>query len=370
MENKEETEAVLMKWVNAVEGSFPSPKCEVLRYRPKGTGLSWQWVPHESFKKHSTPFLIKNYEVQFLEEKESIPLEAVIIKCHCTGSLNVKECKQNCDQAEKRKLFINGLPMEEKKGESAEQSILNVIEMLGEPFDPIMALQWAMKAKKQLDQQLQPLPVSTPDASEKYKTVNHHHELTDQHEMVDFGDGEFVANKAAVPLLKALNEVGLRTRSHHIDSQGSGFVCILLDNAEASIQTVSEIHSDRTKYNGKKELLIQWGPSFSTGKDDVSAEVTEEQYFIEHATKYYQDHWADNANSVSSQPVIEAYCFAASKHGKLSAPVLTDKELEEIANKFAGEYSANDLYAKQGNHPKSASFHGFKNGFIKGKSNV
>lgn len=95
-------------------------------------------------------------------------------------------------------------------------------------------------------------------SSDKYKYCNHHHELTDKHQLVDFGDGEFVANKEAIPLLKALNEVGLKTRSHHIDEKEHAWVCILLDNVEIEIKEVFEIDADRTKYNGKKELLIRW----------------------------------------------------------------------------------------------------------------
>ncbi len=91
----------------------------------------------------------------------------------------------------------------------------------------------------------------------KYKYCNHHHELTDQHEIVYFGDGEFVANKKAVPLLKALNELGLRTRTHHVDEQG-GFISILLDNVTIEIKAVNEIDADRDKYNDKKELLLVW----------------------------------------------------------------------------------------------------------------
>lgn len=94
--------------------------------------------------------------------------------------------------------------------------------------------------------------------SDKYKYCNHHHELTDKHQLVDFGDGDFVANKEAIPLLKALNEVGLKTRSHHIDEKEHAWVCILLDNVEIEIKEVFEIDADRTKYNGKKELLIRW----------------------------------------------------------------------------------------------------------------
>ena len=96
------------------------------------------------------------------------------------------------------------------------------------------------------------------EPTEKYKHCNHHHELGDRHEIVDFGDGEFVANKEAIPMLKALNEIGLRTRSHHIDDKEHAWVCILLDNAEIEVKKVFERDADRTKYNDKKELLIRW----------------------------------------------------------------------------------------------------------------
>ena len=96
------------------------------------------------------------------------------------------------------------------------------------------------------------------ESTEIYKFCNHHHEIGDMHEMVNFGDGAFVANKEAIPLLKALNEIGLRTRSHHIDTKSHAWVCILLDNVEIEINEVFEGHADRTKFNGKKELLIKW----------------------------------------------------------------------------------------------------------------
>ena len=93
--------------------------------------------------------------------------------------------------------------------------------------------------------------------TDAYKHCNHYHELTDQHEIVDFGSGEFVANKIAIPLLKALNEQGLKTRTHHVDETG-GFVSILLDNVQVEIRKVGEIHSTRVAYNEKFELLIKW----------------------------------------------------------------------------------------------------------------
>ncbi len=95
--------------------------------------------------------------------------------------------------------------------------------------------------------------------TDKYKFCNHHHELSDDHTVVDFGDGVFVANKAAIPLLKALNEIGLRTRTHHYDGGHHGFIGILLgEGVAAEIRTVNERDADRAKYNGRKEILILW----------------------------------------------------------------------------------------------------------------
>lgn len=91
------------------------------------------------------------------------------------------------------------------------------------------------------------------------KSVNHHHELTDKHEIVDFGDGGFVANKEAIPLLKALHEAGLRTRTHHItEGENHCFISILLDNVQLEIKTVNEKDANRITYNGRPELLIKW----------------------------------------------------------------------------------------------------------------
>ncbi len=90
-----------------------------------------------------------------------------------------------------------------------------------------------------------------PQETDKYKYCNHHHELTDNHEMVTIGGNEFVANKKAIPLLKALNDVGLKTRSHHIDKPDeNAFVCILMDNIHTIIMD--------TLPTGEKQLCIQW----------------------------------------------------------------------------------------------------------------
>ena len=99
---------------------------------------------------------------------------------------------------------------------------------------------------------------SHPRATDKYKGCNHHHELTPDHEIVNFGNGEFVANKMAIPLLKAMNEAGIKTRTHHMDENEHGFISILLDNVRLEIKPVNEADATRTKYNGKYELLISW----------------------------------------------------------------------------------------------------------------
>lgn len=93
----------------------------------------------------------------------------------------------------------------------------------------------------------------------EFVRCNHHHELSDNYEVVDFGDGEFVANKQAVPILKALNDLGLRTRTHHIDDTEHGFFSILLDKRiRFEVKEVFEFDSSRTRHNGKTELLVAW----------------------------------------------------------------------------------------------------------------
>lgn len=97
--------------------------------------------------------------------------------------------------------------------------------------------------------------------TDKYRHFNHHHELTDEHEIVDFGDGEFVANKMAIPLLKALADLGLRTRTHHIDENGGFFSIIIDPKMGVSIRQVLERDSTRTKYDGLTEVLISFRSS-------------------------------------------------------------------------------------------------------------
>lgn len=103
--------------------------------------------------------------------------------------------------------------------------------------------------------------------TDKYKHCNHHHELTSKDEIVDFGDGKFVANKMAVPLLKALNDLGLRTRTHHMDNDG-GFISMLIDDLYINfeIKEIFERDAVRTKYNGKHEILISWSKKNKANK--------------------------------------------------------------------------------------------------------
>jgi hypothetical protein len=98
----------------------------------------------------------------------------------------------------------------------------------------------------------------TPPPSDQFRYCNHHHEIGPDHELVNIGGCEFVANKMAIPLLQALNDAGLITRSHHHDTTGEGFISILLDNVDIEVRTVNESDADRVTFDGKKELLIKW----------------------------------------------------------------------------------------------------------------
>lgn len=83
----------------------------------------------------------------------------------------------------------------------------------------------------------------------EFKHCNHHHELTSDQELVDLGTGEFVADKERIPLLKALNECGLETRTHcYGHKTGVSFVAIKLKNVDIEIR----------RSHGYKELLLTW----------------------------------------------------------------------------------------------------------------
>ena len=96
--------------------------------------------------------------------------------------------------------------------------------------------------------------------TDKHKSCNHHHKLTEDQELVDFGSGEFVADKPMIPLLKALNELGLVTRTHCFGHEHNHpFVSILLENGlEMEVRKVSERDSSRDFPPGTTEILLHW----------------------------------------------------------------------------------------------------------------
>src|SRR5262245_31449523 len=101
--------------------------------------------------------------------------------------------------------------------------------------------------------------VTPPHAGASHPECNHHHPVTGDHEWVDFGHGPFVANKRAIPLLRALHELGLRTRTHHIAGEPYAFISILIDeHVTAEVRVVNERDATRTQYNGMTEVLLSW----------------------------------------------------------------------------------------------------------------
>ena len=52
--------------------------------------------------------------------------------------------------------------------------------------------------------------------TDKYAHMNHYHELTDSQKIVNFGTGDFVADRKLIPLLKALNEAGIEAEGFTI----------------------------------------------------------------------------------------------------------------------------------------------------------
>ena len=102
------------------------------------------------------------------------------------------------------------------------------------------------------------------------KIFNHHHPITKEQCKADFGSGGFIADIEMIPLLKALNDMGLITRTHCCGHEtGHSFVSILLDNVEVEVKNVFEIHSDRDFKLGQKELLIKWQRRIPLTDDEV-----------------------------------------------------------------------------------------------------
>lgn len=99
------------------------------------------------------------------------------------------------------------------------------------------------------------------ECTDKYKKFNHYHEIMKDQSIVNFGSGEFIVDNKRIPLLKALNDCGLITRTHCYGHEtGHSFVSILLnDEMEVVIkENVREGYSTRTFPKGTKEVLISW----------------------------------------------------------------------------------------------------------------
>ena len=99
-------------------------------------------------------------------------------------------------------------------------------------------------------------PMTSP--TDKYKHCNHHHELTDDQQIVDFGSGPFVADKRFIPLLREMNKLGLVTRTHNYAEDQASFLSILISGVSVEIRDVDEKDADRTLFDGEKEMLLVW----------------------------------------------------------------------------------------------------------------
>ena len=98
------------------------------------------------------------------------------------------------------------------------------------------------------------------EISDEHKKFNHHHKITDEQEIVDFGTGKFIADKKRIALLKALNDCGLVTRTHCYGHEtGHSFVSILLDeDISIEVKTICDRYTDKRIKKGTHELLITW----------------------------------------------------------------------------------------------------------------
>jgi hypothetical protein len=102
--------------------------------------------------------------------------------------------------------------------------------------------------------------------TDKYNYCNHYHELTEDQKIVDFGTGNFVADREMIPLLRELNRCGLITRSHCSGHDGNhSFIAISKDNiTDIQIRNrdkLTNLKTLKTKNTEDKELneiLIEW----------------------------------------------------------------------------------------------------------------
>lgn len=99
--------------------------------------------------------------------------------------------------------------------------------------------------------------LSLPSKEDKLN-CNHHHTIEANQSVVDFGTGKFIADNGMIPLLKALNEAGLITRTHH-GGPNHSFVAILMrNNLRIEFRPAYENACDRGFDGSETELLLSW----------------------------------------------------------------------------------------------------------------
>jgi hypothetical protein len=83
------------------------------------------------------------------------------------------------------------------------------------------------------------------------------HAMKHEQELVEIDGQKFLADSEMIPLLKALNEAGLKTRTHCSGCEkGTPWVVIKTDNIE-----IIQVRN----YEGCKEVLIEWKHEFKLG---------------------------------------------------------------------------------------------------------
>ncbi len=99
-----------------------------------------------------------------------------------------------------------------------------------------------------------------PKPTYKFRHLNHYHQLTREQRLIKIGGRKLVADRKMVPLLKALNDAGFRTRSHCYGHEtGRAFLSFLFDDSiQVSIHPVRE-YPRKGKYKpGTMELMLHW----------------------------------------------------------------------------------------------------------------
>ena len=92
------------------------------------------------------------------------------------------------------------------------------------------------------------------------KDNNHWHEVKSNQSKVNFSNCAFIADNERIPLLKALNESGLITRTHCYGHEtGYSFLSILMRNdLRVEIRPAQENVADRGFDGKEQEILISW----------------------------------------------------------------------------------------------------------------